>query len=96
MSYIEIKNVSKSYKDKKVLENISLKIDKGKFISFIGSYGSGKTTLLKFPESDFEMLTHLTESLGNIAQHLNNRRRDYAESESVKMIALLVRFIERK
>ena len=47
MSYIEIKNVSKSYKDKKVLENISLKIDKGKFISFIGSYGSGKTTLLK-------------------------------------------------
>ena len=55
-----------------------------------------KTTLLRFPESDFEMLTHLTVSLGNIAQHLNNRRRDYAESESVKMIALLVRFIERK
>ena len=47
MSYIEIKNVSKSYKDKKVLENISLKIDKGKFVSIIGSYGSGKTTLLK-------------------------------------------------
>ena len=38
MSYIEIKNVSKSYKDKKVLENISLKIDKGKFVSIIGSY----------------------------------------------------------
>ena len=28
MSYIEIKNVSKSYKDKKVLKNISLKVDK--------------------------------------------------------------------
>lgn len=47
MSYIEIKNVSKSYKNKKVFENISLKIDKCKFVSFIGSYGSGKTTLLK-------------------------------------------------
>lgn len=47
MSYIEIKNVSKSYKDKKILENISLNIEKGKFVSFIGSYGSGKTTLLK-------------------------------------------------
>lgn len=47
MSYIEINNVSKSYKNKKVFENISLKIDKHKFVSFIGSYGSGKTTLLK-------------------------------------------------
>lgn len=47
MSYIEIKNVSKSYKNKKVFENISLKIDKCKFVSFIGFYGSGKTTLLK-------------------------------------------------
>lgn len=47
MSYIELKNISKSYKNKQILDNISLKIDKGKFISFIGSYGSGKTTLLK-------------------------------------------------
>ena len=48
MSYIEIENVSKSYnRDKKIFETFSLKIHKGKFISFIGSYGSGKTTLLK-------------------------------------------------
>lgn len=47
MSYIEVKNVSKSYKNKKIFENISLDIEKCKFISFIGSYGSGKTTLLK-------------------------------------------------
>ena len=47
MSYIELKNVSKSYKNKKILNDISLKINKGKFVSFIGSYGSGKTTLLK-------------------------------------------------
>lgn len=47
MSYIEVKNVSKSYKNKIVFEDISLNIEKGKFISFIGSYGSGKTTLLK-------------------------------------------------
>ena len=47
MSYIEIKNVSKSYKSKKIFEDLSLNIEKGKFVSFIGSYGSGKTTILK-------------------------------------------------
>lgn len=47
MSFIEVKNVSKSYKNKKVYEEFSIDIEKGKFISFIGSYGSGKTTILK-------------------------------------------------
>ena len=47
MSYIEIKNISKSYKNKNVFNDFSIEIPKGKFVSFIGSYGSGKTTLLK-------------------------------------------------
>ena len=47
MSYIEIKNISKSYNDKKVFEDLSFDIKENQFISFIGPYGSGKTTLLK-------------------------------------------------
>ena len=48
MSYIEIDSISKSYNsEKRIFDNFSLKINKGKFISFIGSYGAGKTTLLK-------------------------------------------------
>ena len=47
MSYIQLKNVSKSYNNKKIFDGLSLKIKKNKFISIIGSYGSGKTTLLK-------------------------------------------------
>lgn len=47
MSFIEVKNVSKSYKNKKIYEDFSINIEKGKFISIIGSYGSGKTTILK-------------------------------------------------
>lgn len=44
---IEIKNVTKSYDDKKVLNNISLTIESGELIVVIGSSGCGKTTLLK-------------------------------------------------
>ena len=44
---IEINNISKSFKDKKVLFNISGKFEKGKTNLIIGSSGSGKSVLLK-------------------------------------------------
>ena len=43
---IEIKNLNKSYNNQIVLNNISIKIDKGDFISIVGPSGAGKTTLL--------------------------------------------------
>ncbi len=45
MSILEVKNVSKSFGDKKVLEDISVKLNKGEIVSLIGSSGSGKSTL---------------------------------------------------
>ena len=42
---IDIKNISKSFGDNKVLDNISFNIDKGDVISLFGVSGSGKTTL---------------------------------------------------
>lgn len=45
---IEIKNVSKTYNGKKkVLKNISFKIDGGEIFAFIGHNGAGKTTMIK-------------------------------------------------
>ena len=44
---IEIKNVSKQIGDRKILDNISLTIDKGSLVVLIGSSGCGKTTTLK-------------------------------------------------
>ncbi len=42
---IEFRNVSFSYEDKPVLENINLVIEKGKTVALVGSSGSGKSTL---------------------------------------------------
>lgn len=43
---VMIKNVSKIYNDKKVVEDVSLTIEKGTITSFIGPNGAGKSTLI--------------------------------------------------
>lgn len=43
---IEVKNISKEYSKRKVVDNISLNIQKGKITSFIGPNGAGKSTVM--------------------------------------------------
>lgn len=45
MKKLEVKNVSKAFEDKKVLEDISIHLNKGELVSLLGVSGSGKTTL---------------------------------------------------
>ena len=44
---LELKNISKSYGNTKVLEAISLKIEDNEFFTILGSSGSGKSTIIR-------------------------------------------------
>ena len=44
---IEIKNVAKSYNEKKAIDNISFTVNDGEIFAFIGHNGAGKTTTIK-------------------------------------------------
>lgn len=47
MSVIEFTQVTAAYGEQAVLENFSLQVEKGEFLTVIGSSGCGKTTVLK-------------------------------------------------
>lgn len=47
MVSLKIKNLTKIYNSKKVLNNISFEVNDGEFLSILGPSGCGKTTLLK-------------------------------------------------
>lgn len=44
---ISVENISKSFGEKTVLDNLSLSVDKGEVVALIGSSGCGKSTLVR-------------------------------------------------
>lgn len=44
---IEIKNITKSYDERKILDDVSINFEEGKIYGIIGQNGSGKSVLLK-------------------------------------------------
>lgn len=57
MKAIEIKSLSKKYKDVQALNNLTLNVEEGELFSLLGVNGAGKTTLIKI----LSCLTEATE-----------------------------------
>ncbi|GEL09720.1 ATP-binding cassette, subfamily F, member 3 [Flavobacterium glycines] len=51
---IEAENVTKSYGDKTILKDISLLVERGSKIAFVGQNGQGKSTFIKALVNEFE------------------------------------------
>ena len=68
---ISVKNISKTFNNKKVINEINIEISRGEIVSIIGPSGAGKTTLLNIistleipdPENNSEILIDNTNVL---------------------------------
>ena len=78
---LEIDDVSKSYGEKEVLSHVSLLVERGSKIAFVGQNGQGKTTLAKMiiGETDYQGTIKLGHNvqLGYFAQN----QADYLDGE---------------
>ncbi|REC41123.1 ATP-binding cassette domain-containing protein [Chryseobacterium sp. 5_R23647] len=75
---LEIKNISVSFKDKNVLQNLNLEIEEGIILGILGKNGAGKTTL-------FESLYQSQKYNGEILwqnQKLVRENISYLETEN--------------
>ncbi len=83
MAYIEIRNLSKKFRDNVVLDNVDLDINRGEVVALIGPSGTGKSTLLRClnrlenPESGtvsfegkkYDLTTKKSKSKRELRQH---------------------------
>ncbi|GAA0451657.1 ABC transporter ATP-binding protein [Alkalibacillus silvisoli] len=79
---IEVKELSKKYGDKTVVNNVSVNIQRGKITSFIGPNGAGKSTLL----SAVSRLIKYDIGEVNIDQH---KMSQWKNRELAKKMAIL-------
>ena len=79
---IEAKNLTKKYGSKKVVDDVSIKIEKGKLTSMIGPNGAGKSTVLS-------MISRIMKMDGGEVIIDGKNLNDWDEKELSKTISIL-------
>ncbi len=78
MSFLEVKNLVKSFGSTEVLKNINLSLPKGKFLVLVGPSGCGKSTLLNLIAG----LNNITDGEivinGRVVNHIHPGKRNIA------------------
>lgn len=82
---IEVKDISKQFGDRVILDEISLSFPKGKITSLIGSNGAGKSTLLSI------ISRLLSQDNGNVFVNEKNSS-DYKNSVLAQHLSILKQF----
>ncbi|NLX61168.1 MAG: ATP-binding cassette domain-containing protein, partial [Tissierellia bacterium] len=82
---IEVRNVIKEYNSQRVLDNVSLTIERGKITSFIGPNGAGKSTLLS-------IISRLIERDGGEIYIDGRELKDWNTEELARKISILKQF----
>ena len=70
MSLIKIENLTLSYEGRRVIENLSFRVNKGDYLCIIGENGSGKTSVIK------AILGLITPEMGNIIYENNLKKNE--------------------
>lgn len=81
MNIIEIKNLNKSFNDVKAVSDLSFRVKKGEFFSFLGVNGAGKSTTISI------MCGQLTKDSGEV--YVCNKDVDKSISEITEKIGVV-------
>lgn len=81
MSILEVNNITKSYKNKKVLKEVSFSINDGEIVALIGPNGAGKTTIMKIISDLLEQDSGTVKICGLLAD--DNRVEYLSEFSSI-------------
>jgi ATP-binding cassette subfamily F protein 3 len=84
---LDVKNISKSYGQKRVLENVSFTIDRGDRIALVGINGAGKSTLMR-------MLADMEKPTSGEIRVGHNVISDYFAQDQYKVLDGSARMLE--
>jgi ABC-2 type transport system ATP-binding protein len=98
---VTIKNFSKSFGDKKVIDNISFSVKKGDIFAFLGANGSGKTTTIRsllglYFQDKGELLINGEKFTIEMSKYIGYLPEDKGLYKDMKVLEMLIFFAKLK